>query len=459
MKYVSVFSGIEAASVAWEPLGWTPLAFAEVDPFASAVLAWHYPCIPNLGDVLKHESWKFEQEAVDVFVGGSPCQAFSTAGARRGLEDPRGRLMLTYLVMVGRLRPRWVVWENVPGVLSSGGGRDFGAFLGGLAKLGYGFAYRVLDAQYVRVDGYPRAVPQRRRRVFVVGHLGDARRAAEVLLEPEGVRRNSPPSRKAGKRVAPTLAARTRSGGGLGTDHDINGGLILNEDVDDVAKTGFSQRQVVAFKPSHFTRGKDGAPSDVFPPLSADADKGDQDAVVLVSDVDEVAQTGFIHPRILRNSQSSNQLGIKPDALVHDSLTTEGPGAVLVPSRTAIVQDAKDSTVTTARESGQGWWMEDDVSGTIDANMGTSGSGPARPAIITDGDGGADRLGRVHSVRRLTPRECERLQGFPDDYTLVAWKGKSAPDSLRYKALGNSMAVNVMRWIGMRINQVERGKR
>ena len=184
MRYLSVCSGIEAASVAWHPLGWTPFAFAEIDNFPAAVLAHHYGsnlpteewshnAPPNLGDIRNFKDWP--DATVDVLVGGTPCQSFSVAGLRGGLADPRGNLCLTFLAIADKYRPAWVVWENVPGVLSSGGGRDFGAFLGGLGQLGYGWAYRVLDAQYVRVDGFARAVPQRRRRVFVVGCLGDWR--------------------------------------------------------------------------------------------------------------------------------------------------------------------------------------------------------------------------------------------------------------------------------------------
>ncbi len=147
MRYLSVCSGIEAASVAWKPLGWAPTAFAEVDAFPSAVLAHHYPNVPNLGDLTKWKDWP--DAAVDVLVGGTPCQSFSVAGLRKGLDDPRGGLLWSYLAVARRYRPRWVVWENVPGVLSIDDGRAFGSLLGGLAELGYGFAYRVLDAQYV----------------------------------------------------------------------------------------------------------------------------------------------------------------------------------------------------------------------------------------------------------------------------------------------------------------------
>ncbi len=197
VRYLSVCSGIEAASVAWEPLGWEPAAFAEVEKFPSAVLAHHWPQVPNLGDMTRHESWNLG--AIDLLVGGTPCQSFSVAGLRKGLHDPRGGLMLTFLEIAQRQRPRWIVWENVPGVLSSHGGRDFGAFLGALGALGYGWAYRVLDAQWF-------GVAQRRRRVFVVGCLGDGAAAATVLFESESVQRNPAPSREKGQGVAADAA-------------------------------------------------------------------------------------------------------------------------------------------------------------------------------------------------------------------------------------------------------------
>jgi DNA (cytosine-5)-methyltransferase 1 len=179
MRYLSICSGIEAATVAWHPLGWEAAAFAEIDPFARAVLAHHYPAVPLHGDFTTIKDGDYG--AIDLLVGGTPCQSFSIAGLRKGLDDDRGNLTLEYIRLAERLRPRWLVWENVPGVLSIDGGRTFGAFLGGLAECGYGFAYRILDAQYF-------GVPQRRRRVFVVGYLGDWRPPAAVFLEPEGLR-------------------------------------------------------------------------------------------------------------------------------------------------------------------------------------------------------------------------------------------------------------------------------
>ena len=174
MKYFSVCSGIEAASCAWESLGWKPAGFSEIEPFPCAVLAHHFPNVKNYGDMTKYKEWD-NVGKFDVLVGGTPCQSFSVAGLRKGLNDPRGNLMLTFGAIADHFRPRWIVWENVPGVLSSNGGRDFGSFLGMLGELGYGVAYRILDAQYF-------GVAQRRRRVFVVGYLGDWRRTAQVLL-------------------------------------------------------------------------------------------------------------------------------------------------------------------------------------------------------------------------------------------------------------------------------------
>ena len=197
MKYLSVCSGIEAATVAWHPLGWEAVGYSEIEKFPSLVLEHHYPNVPNFGDMTKFKEWNLD--TVNLLVGGTPCQSFSVAGLRKGLEDPRGNLALVYCGILDHFRPKWFVWENVPGVLSSGGGRDFGSFLGALAELGYGFAYRVLDAQYF-------GVAQRRRRVFVVGYFGDWRPAAEVLFEPESLRRDTPPSRKKGE-VTPTLSA------------------------------------------------------------------------------------------------------------------------------------------------------------------------------------------------------------------------------------------------------------
>ena len=336
MRYGSVCSGVEAATVAWHPLGWEPQWFSEIEPFPSAVLAHHYPEVPNLGDMTKFKEWT--DDPIDLLVGGTPCQSFSIAGLRKGLDDPRGNLMLTFVAIAARYRPRWVVWENVPGVLSSNGGRDFGTFLTALGEVGYGFAYRVLDAQYF-------GVAQRRRRVFVVGCLGDWRRAAAVLFERESLSGHPAPSREAREDVAKTL---TR---GVGQRYDFE-----------------SETLPVAFGAQNSAGQGDSVSYHVTPTL----DKSKTPAVAFGGD--------------LARTLSAR----------HDS----SPCA----------------------------------------------------------DRGMDVVSVGAAVRRLTPRECERLQGFPDDYTLIPYRNKPAADGPRYKAMGNSMAVPVMRWIGERIQMVGEAK-
>jgi DNA (cytosine-5)-methyltransferase 1 len=247
MIFGSVCSGIEAASVAFSPLGWKAAFFSEIEKFPNQVLKHHYPDVPNHGDMTKFQEWKVH-ETIRLLCGGTPCQSFSIAGLRKGLDDSRGNLMLTFGEMAAKFRPAWFKWENVPGVLSSGGGRDFAAFLGLLSgrrisvprggwgkggiipgyKNAYGLAYRMFDAQYF-------GVAQRRRRVFVVGYIGDWRPAAAVLFERESVRGYPAPRRKAREKTAggagegfksgshwdgdlahPSLSQSAQSSGGIG---------------------------------------------------------------------------------------------------------------------------------------------------------------------------------------------------------------------------------------------------
>jgi DNA (cytosine-5)-methyltransferase 1 len=175
MKYLSVCSGIEASTVAWKDLGFEPVAFAENALFPSAVLKHHYPDVPNLGDIKNYKEWDNEFE-FDILIGGTPCQSFSVAGLRKGLDDPRGELALVFLGIVDKYKPKWVIWENVFGVLQTNGGKDFGSLLGGMAELGYGFSYRVLDSQFF-------GVPQHRRRVFLIGYFGDWKPTFSVLFD------------------------------------------------------------------------------------------------------------------------------------------------------------------------------------------------------------------------------------------------------------------------------------
>jgi len=374
IRYLSVCSGIEAATAAWHPLGWIPAAFSEIEAFPRAVLAHHYLGVPLHGDFTTIEG--NEYGSIDLLVGGTPCQDFSVAGLRAGIAGERGNLTLEFLRLAARTQPRWIVWENVPGVLSSDGGRALGAFLGGLAELGYGFAYRVLDAQYFNLA-------QRRARVFVVGYLGDWRSAAAVLFERESLHGNPAPCRQAGKGIAPTISARTKGGGGLGTDFDCDGGLV----------------------------------TETVGALCADAHPGGysgQDAytgrLIAFSTKDHGADAGEIAPTLRAGSHAKSHAnaGVMPAIAFNWQSGGDARGLDLTPVTSALSRQQTPATLNST------------------------------------------------AVRRLTPRECERLQGFPDDYTLVPYRGKPASDGPRYKALGNSMAVPVMAWIGERIAIVER---
>jgi DNA (cytosine-5)-methyltransferase 1 len=401
MRYLSVCSGIEAASVAWHPLGWEPVAFSEIEPFPSAVLAHRFPHVPNLGDMTKFKDWP--DAAIDVLVGGTPCQSFSVAGLRKGLADPRGNLALTYLAIADKYRPEWLLWENVPGVLSSSGGRDFGSFLGGLGQLGYGFAYRVLDAQYVRVDGFGRAVPQRRRRVFVVGH-SDWRRAAAVLFDAASLYGDSAPRRQAGKGLADDARERAAFGG------------VHASDVASTLNAAFGSK--LGLEDQHINSG---APLFVAHTLRGEGFDASEDGCGRGTPIVPVA--------FAQNTRDEVRL-FGGDGQTVGALAAE-PGM-------------KQTTyICAAHETGQGWWNVDDISGTIRAE---GENRPSRPSNI---------IAQQWAVRRLMPVECERLQGFPDGWTDVPYRGKPASDGPRYKALGNSMAVNCMRWIGRRMEMVQ----
>jgi DNA (cytosine-5)-methyltransferase 1 len=425
MRYGSVCSGIEAATAAWHSLGWQPAWFSEIEPFPSAVLKHHYPTVPNLGDMTKFEEWP--DEPIDLLVGGTPCQSFSVAGLRRGLADPRGNLMLTYLAIAQRYRPRWLVWENVPGVLSSNGGRDFGTFLGALGELGYGFAYRVLDAQWF-------GVAQRRRRVFVVGYLGDWQRAAEVLFESESVCRNPAPSREKGQDAAKCLTA------GVGKRYDFETETLPvafhNRQDPDVSgdithPLGANDNGMAVAQPIHYRKSRRAQSVSDHETWVEDAvsntlncfDVGD------VRSTDVVAQPTYGIPGNWIGRQPENGgNAVEPMHNVSPCLTKTDRHGVAQP-----VPFRDPCPTLTAKMQGSSGWAPTNE----DAHL----------------------VGVAHSsmqVRRLTPVECERLQGFPDNYTNIPWrKSAESPDGPRYKALGNSMAVPVMRWIGKRIAKVD----
>jgi len=399
MRYLSVCSGIEAATVAWHHIGWTPAAFSEIEPFPSAVLAHHYPAVPNMGDMTKYKEWDIG--AIDLLVGGTPCQSFSVAGLRKGLADPRGNLALVYLGIADLFKPKWIVWENVPGVLSSAGGRDFGSFLGALAQLGYGFAYRVLDAQWF-------GVAQRRRRVFVVGYLGDWRPAAAVLFERQSLRRDTAPSRKKGQ-VTPTL---TKECTGVSrTGHNEDGWYV--EVANTLTKCGAGGHNLEC--------GETYLPV-VAPTLNAsDGDKWGCNQ--WVNEGKAILQP--IPYDLHQVTAPVNRQAREPGDPCHTLAKQNAHNAGIVHGvAQPIGFDAYNNDVT------------GDVSKTIDTGQDYHH---------------VPNLWHGMAVRRLTPVECERLQGFPDNYTEIPWRGKETPDGPRYKALGNSMAVPVMKWIGERI--------
>ena len=549
MRYASVCDGIGAVHVAWQPLGWHCEWTAEIDAFPAAVVEQRWG-FPNRGDMTRFKEW--DDAPIDLLVGGTPCQSFSVAGLRKGLHDPRGGLMLTFLEIAQRYRPQWVVWENVPGVLSSNGGRDFGSFLGALGELGYGWAYRVLDAQWF-------GVAQRRRRVFVVGCLGDEQRAAQVLFESESVRRDNPPSREKGEGTTAAASIRTKTGrsddrgdgcdnliqdtcgtlcaekhpGGY-TGQDAHQGRLIPQPVtfkenmstpswcvdkaetlqaangcavvfsakdhggdasEEVAPTMRSmghdgshangggqlavairtaqtsanghgiandvahtldqvQGQAVAFTKSKraqsTTDDESWVPGEVSPTMSC-FDQGDTRATTVVAFTqnsrDEVRQingdgqlagalsaeagmhqTNYVAQAFTHSGYSNKPAWITGDRT--DCLPSSGHG------------DTSHQGIGVMQPVGvdfQNCANTGDVSGTLMGEAQKKG-GEAGHGVLTP-----------MAVRRLTPRECERLQGFPDDYTAIEYRKKPAADGPRYKALGNSMAVPVMAWIGQRI--------
>jgi DNA (cytosine-5)-methyltransferase 1 len=397
VRYLSVCSGIEAATEAWHELGWLPEAFSEIEPFPCAVLKHHYPEVPNLGDMTKFKEWNIGP--IDLLVGGTPCQSFSVAGLREGLADPRGDLMLTFLAIARRHRPRWLVWENVPGVLSSNGGEDFACLLRGLAELGYGWSYRVLDAQHF-------GVAQRRRRVFVVGYLGDWHPAAAVLLERSSLSGHPAPSREKREGATPSPVPGVAN---CLTNRMHKG---INTTVDE------GQTPIIELPEVMCTLRSSGAGFD----RPGNANTEHETYIPMAKAI----------PLDLRNA------GRDPEK--HDEMNRQGVGVGNL--------DDPSHTLTSACVHGVAVDVYNQV---IDGQT---------AATLKEACGGTNTSGpkvmQSMAVRRLTPVECERLQGFPDGYTDIKPKGKDTPDGPRYKALGNSMAVPVMRWIGKRIQQVEK---
>tara|TARA_R110000868_G_scaffold407440_1_gene688881 strand:+ start:584 stop:2173 length:1590 start_codon:yes stop_codon:yes gene_type:complete len=527
MNYLSVCSGVEAATVAWHKLGWNPVAFSEIEKFPSEVLAHHYPGVPNLGDMSNYKEWNFGEKTIDLLVGGTPCQSFSVAGLRKGLEDPRGNLALIYCGILDKFRPKWFIWENVPGVLSSSKGKDFGSFLGAVGELGYGFSYRVLDAQNF-------GVPQRRRRVFVVGHLGDWRPAAEVLFEPESLSRHIEESRKKRKETPRDTTLGIDTSGPLAArDYKDMGTDGLNKTsakmIPEVAKcltTGIGTRldsetdtfvtQVFENHPSDSrvkemgetcqtvtsTWGSGGGnipfvlggqhpnaavAENQSPTLTNAMGSGGGHVPVLNNPIaysireDGQKNNMSVTELDVSNCLSSHQPSIMShhaQTFVMDQKVAHGfePGIAKREGNPSRFTEEKSPTLRANMGDNQvavsfGWQNSDSQSMSVDTITPTLDKSKT-PAVAFDtynttvsntnqtikspNGGVQESVGTIFknmAVRKLTPIECERLQGFPDDYTNIK---ENCPDGHRYKAMGNSMAVPVMKWIGKRIELVSK---
>lgn len=501
ISYGSVCSGIEAASVAWDGLGWKAAWFAEIEKFPAAVLAHHYPDVANLGDMTKIAAMvrAGTVTAPDVMVGGTPCQAFSIAGLRKSLDDPRGQLTLSYVDLANAIderrasegkEPAVHLWENVPGSLSTED-NAFGYFLAGMAgedepfepgqrpepgktskfwrwnkkngkhipkwsKSGFiagrqrQLAWRVIDAQYY-------GVPQRRRRVFIVASARNDFDPAKILLEFGGMRRDSAPSREPGAAVA----ALTANGVGVGgaDDNQAQAGHIISafgggncSGALDVAACLTAKGQRIDFDVETFAVHGTQDP-DVLDSLAhtIGRNQGQENAVLAFSSKDYGGDVSVdISPTLRAGGHGESHANAgAPPAIVYALQDTtgrdkaqNGKGWQEESGFTLDSRPCADAVATVAlrgRDGGATAELGDDVAGTLRASS-----------------GGGDKAHIMHQmmVRRLTPVECERLQGFPDNHTLIPWRGKNAadcPDGPRYKAIGNSMAVPVMRWIGERI--------
>lgn len=510
LRYLSVCSGIEAATQAWHPLGWQCAGVSEIEAFPRAVLEQRLGAVPAdddhrwregsnivplFGDFTKIEA--HHVGPIDLLVGGTPCQSFSIAGKRLGLDDPRGNLTLEFLALARRVRPRWIVWENVPGVLSHDEGRTMGTFLRLVGECGFRWAYRVLDAQYIRVGRFGRAVPQRRRRVFLVGYSGTADiDPRAVLFDRESLRGNPAPRREAGQGTAADVAPSLVSSG-RGVD-----------------RTGESRGQdpVIA---QAFGGGNTTGPIDIATAQTAQTAHGTR--------LDFDSETFVAHALRGEGFDASEDGTGRGTPIVpcYGLATQQEPKwaenvcpTLQVPSKSGggqphcvAIQERAVSDNPNAGPDGKGW-RDDGAAYTLEARAvcqavafdmrgregGAMPEGPHNTANIRAASGGSSRsyvafaqntrdevrvqgdgkisgalaaepgmkqqtyLATRWGVRRLMPVECARLQGFPDDWTQIEWRGKPAdkcPDGPQYKAYGNSMAVNVMAFIGERIDAIE----
>ncbi|MCK4901407.1 MAG: DNA (cytosine-5-)-methyltransferase [Anaerolineales bacterium] len=412
MNFGSLFAGIGGFDLGLERSRLACAWQVEIDAKCGEVLTHHWPDVERYGDV--HDVGRRNLESIDVICGGFPCQDLSVAGRRAGLAGERSGLWWQFLRVIKELEPKWAVIENVPGLLSSNGGRDMGTLVGSLEECGYWWAYRVLDAQYF-------GVAQRRRRVFIVGHLTEPTYPAKVLFEPESSGWHPAPSREAGEGTTGTVTTRVGSPDRLG-QYD---GLI----------------------PQAFGGGNCSGPINTSTALTAHGIRQDFDTETFIA---------FDTTQITSKQNYSNP---KPGDPCHPLAAGAHVPAIAVSLR--------------GREGG----ATAELSGEVSPALRCGGGGGDKPHVLTEaadtltshwhnsnGAKAGNNAGMINpvisnmGVRRLTPIECERLQGFPDDYTRIQWRNKSpedCPDGPRYKALGNSMAVPVMRWIGERIQSVD----
>ena len=466
MRYISLFSGIEAASAAWSQLGWEPIAFSEIEPFCCDLLHLRFPRVPNLEDISTVD-WSKYEGAADVVIGGSPCQAFSVAGRREGMLDERGLLMLEYVRAVREVKPRWVVWENVPGVLSQDGGRAFATLLEELENCGYSLAWRVLDAQFW-------GVAQRRRRVFLVGHP-IAGCAAAVLFEPGSLRGDTPTSREKRAELAAAAGRGAALGGECLTPWDVQSRRIYETEI--AAPTlsaqdrdgGHNSVNVLAFDTTQVTDPRNGnnpqfddpchtISAASHPPTIAFS-AGQSDKAGSVGAQEEVAPTlrssasGTNQvPTIAFNHSASGTRGFAESEEVSPTLRSSPGNCSNMPAVVTQYGDEIAGTLMARADSSpcadRGQNVVCMASGQANAETMTE----CCPTLTRRNCKDSPITANGYAVRRLTPTECERLQGLPDGWTDIY---DNTPDTPRYKAIGNSMAVPVIKWIGERIAMVE----
>ncbi len=466
LTYASACSGVEAASLAWHPapLHWTPQWFAEIEPFPCAVLEERFPSIPNLGDITDGNFIKEAKErsaAIDVFIAGTPCQAFSIAGFRKGLDDERGNLALQFCRTIDSIRPRWAVWENVPGVLSSNNGRDFGAIVGALAELGYNLAWRILDARYW-------GVAQRRRRVFLVAHRGEGRGAGAVLFERDSLRRDFAASETQEEDAAAATGENTegRSHWSGGPHPSLVSGAKTSGGI------GYSNQELFSQEGS----GLVGTYRQ-----TAFGQYSDDDSASTLKERDYKDHTDLICFDTTQITSATNRSNPQPGDPSHPITATGHPPAITTYDSSGGGDGKTTNPIVGDHANRANFYMPIVLEGDPEecypinsmAALGRSKPGQQDERVcfgVGENHEPSPTLSRAHShavavggqgkmaVRRLLPEECEELQGMPRGWTKIPYRGKETsqcPDSPRYKAIGNSFAVPVVRWIGMRIQEVD----